>query len=172
MRCAVVNCASVSAKGSGCAFFTFPADIELVEKWIQFCRRPTIFNARTSVICVKHFTTDDFENELQYKMGYAKKRKLKRGVVPTIFKPAAEMPDPDKEAQQQVYKTIVSDLLEQSTSKEAEGLMGHNRADEENCGILPDALTPLCSPHRATTPSKVFYYDSTLKEVEDLQEKL
>ncbi|XP_017482763.1 PREDICTED: uncharacterized protein LOC108371670, partial [Rhagoletis zephyria] len=49
--------------------------------------------------------------------------------------------------------------------------MGHNRADEENCGILPDALTPLCSPHRAT-PSKAFYYDSTLKEVEDLQEKL
>ncbi|XP_017475489.1 PREDICTED: uncharacterized protein LOC108365818 [Rhagoletis zephyria] len=81
-----------------------------------------------------------------------------------------EISEAEKISQQQEYKRIVSDLLEQSTSKEAS--LTHDEKDEETFAEYVDASTPLHSPHRVTTPSKVFYYDSTLMEVEDLQAKV
>ncbi|XP_039963442.1 uncharacterized protein LOC120776654 isoform X2 [Bactrocera tryoni] len=86
MKCAVANCRSDNhSKASNCSFYIFPSNMELAKKWVEFCRRKDYFNPKTSFICMKHFTRDDFGNSLQFEMGYARNRLLKRGVVPSIY---------------------------------------------------------------------------------------
>nr|XP_036220315.1 uncharacterized protein LOC106627465 isoform X4 [Bactrocera oleae] len=69
MKCAVANCRSDNhSKASNCSFYIFPSNMELAKKWVEFCRREDYFNPKTSFICMKHFTRDDFGNNLQFEM--------------------------------------------------------------------------------------------------------
>ncbi|XP_017464038.1 PREDICTED: uncharacterized protein LOC108357471 [Rhagoletis zephyria] len=90
MKCAVAKCGKTAAE---CSLFTFPSDPELRKKWIQFCRQSKDFQFKTCYICMHHFASEDFENSLQFEMGYAKRRLLKRGSVPSIYKPGDENPE-------------------------------------------------------------------------------
>ncbi|XP_018786371.1 PREDICTED: uncharacterized protein LOC108967409 isoform X2 [Bactrocera latifrons] len=94
MKCAVANCRSDNhSKASNCSFYIFPSNMELAKKWVEFCRREDYFNPKTSFICMKHFTRGDFGNSLQFEMGYARNRLLKRGAVPSIYENLPEGSD-------------------------------------------------------------------------------
>ncbi|XP_017460656.1 PREDICTED: uncharacterized protein LOC108353975 [Rhagoletis zephyria] len=59
-----------------------------------------------------HFSSEDFENSLKYQMGFAKKRALKRGVVPTIYKKQIKNPERIERAHRRENKMIVAELLQ------------------------------------------------------------
>ncbi|XP_049315041.1 uncharacterized protein LOC105224439 isoform X3 [Bactrocera dorsalis] len=120
MRCAVANCRSDNhSKASNCSFYIFPSNIELAKKWVEFCRRKDYFNPKTSFICMKHFTRDDFGNSLQFETGYARNRLLKRGVVPSIYENSSEGSDIKTTSAQRplVHDTYIAESNDQRLNK-------------------------------------------------------
>ncbi|KAJ8978842.1 hypothetical protein NQ317_004453, partial [Molorchus minor] len=72
--CAVALCKSnrltLKKKGVNLAFHRFPKGNDLVsstirKEWINRCKREDKFNLDTSYICGLHFTTNDYERDLQ-----------------------------------------------------------------------------------------------------------
>ncbi|XP_034480771.1 uncharacterized protein LOC117786557 [Drosophila innubila] len=90
MRCAVSNCGNNNRNSNRnkWRYFHFPKDKQQMQKWIKFCERD-ITNTATACICNEHFTPDDFERNMQYELGFARKNptKLKPGSCPTIHGP-------------------------------------------------------------------------------------
>uniref|UniRef100_W8BM48 THAP-type domain-containing protein n=1 Tax=Ceratitis capitata TaxID=7213 RepID=W8BM48_CERCA len=91
MKCAVFGCTNGYKKSAvECSLFTFPTNPSLARKWMKFCRQGKGFNFKNCVICMDHFEREDVVNNLQYELGFANKRILKRDVVPTIYKVQVE----------------------------------------------------------------------------------
>uniref|UniRef100_W8C255 THAP domain-containing protein 5 n=1 Tax=Ceratitis capitata TaxID=7213 RepID=W8C255_CERCA len=112
MKCAVLNCKSTNlSRASDFSFFRFPSEPTLLEKWMKFCRRKNKFNPSTSVMCMNHFTPDDIENRQKFEMGFSKRRLLKNGAVPTLYKDNVEQEI--DEATKLENKRIVDELLKQ-----------------------------------------------------------
>ncbi|XP_054744429.1 uncharacterized protein LOC129248841 [Anastrepha obliqua] len=114
MKCRVLNCKSTNFSTSKCSFFSCPADDAVAGKWVEFCRQTKHFNLYTSVVCMKHFTDNDFQNLGQYKMGLATYLKLNRGAVPTIYncdEPAAESQALEKINLSQQPKGTINDRI-------------------------------------------------------------
>ncbi|XP_017471709.1 PREDICTED: THAP domain-containing protein 2-like, partial [Rhagoletis zephyria] len=115
MKCAVLNChTDYKVKASECSLFSFPVNPVLRKEWIQFCRQNKDYNFSTAYICMEHFVREDFENIVQFEMGFAKKRILKREAVPSIYKPSDANPERSQRVQRRRNKEIVDELLRQS----------------------------------------------------------
>ena len=72
MLCAVFGCNNCNRRKEDTVyigFHIFPKCANLRKKWINFCRRKDNFNWKTARICSLHFSSDDFENNLQFQMG-------------------------------------------------------------------------------------------------------
>ncbi|XP_036335444.1 52 kDa repressor of the inhibitor of the protein kinase-like [Rhagoletis pomonella] len=180
MKCAVANCDSENHRQAcDISFFSFPTDEALARKWMQFCRRGSaVLNPKSSYVCMKHFFSEDIENNRQFEMGFAKKRLLKRGPVPSIYSEDGETSQRAESVQREEYKQIVSELLQQSEPvavNEAEANNGANVVPiDENVENKENNLVDanLSEIPATSTPRKFFYYDSSLEEVEELEAKL
>ncbi|XP_054743889.1 zinc finger protein weckle-like isoform X1 [Anastrepha obliqua] len=163
MRCKVANCKSEN-KRRACdiSFFSFPSDETLAKKWVQFCRRENAFNTKTSYVCMKHFTTEDIQNNRQFEMGLAKKRLLKHGVVPSIYTKDEENSLRAVSVHPGEYKLIVSELLQQSESVAANEEISKLQ-DSEMCTTDPSIKKwqrwcRLCAKHDG------YYFDMFLEQ--------
>ncbi|XP_037819253.1 THAP domain-containing protein 3-like isoform X2 [Lucilia sericata] len=117
-RCAVRNCNNNNkTKPCTISFFSFPSDPKLLKQWRSFCGRGKELNPRTSQICMEHFKPEDFENELQFKLGFTKRRILKSGVVPSVRKLSTEEKERDKRRQKRENKKIVEMLIKEHDEK-------------------------------------------------------
>ncbi|XP_017482251.1 PREDICTED: 52 kDa repressor of the inhibitor of the protein kinase-like isoform X2 [Rhagoletis zephyria] len=180
MKCAVANCDSENYRQAcDISFFSFPTDEALARKWMQFCRRGSaLLNPKSSYVCMKHFSSEDIENNRQFEMGFAKKRLLKRGAVPSIYPEDGETSQRAESVQREEYKQIVSELLQQSEPVAVNEAEANNSANvvpiDENVENKENSLVDanLSEIPATSTPRKVFYYDSSLEEVEELEAQL
>ena len=87
-RCVAAGCSNTST--STVNLFKFPKDPVLLAKWVRQVRRTRAQWEATehSVLCSEHFTEDYFEVNaaLAQSFGMSKRRRLKEGAIPTIFK--------------------------------------------------------------------------------------
>ncbi|KAI8119446.1 Transposable element P transposase [Lucilia cuprina] len=117
-RCAVRNCNNNNKiKPCAISFFSFPSDPKLLKQWRSFCGRGKDMNPKTSQICMEHFKSEDFENELQFKLGFTKRLILKSGVVPSVRKLSTEEKERDKRRQKRENKKIVEMLIKEHDEK-------------------------------------------------------
>ncbi|XP_036337601.1 THAP domain-containing protein 6-like [Rhagoletis pomonella] len=184
MRCQVLNCGNCSkSKGSNFSFYTFPTDEALSKKWVQFCRHDG-FNTKTSVICMEHFREDDYQNLMQFNMGLAKRRLLKRGVVPSIYERGAVPSIQERETSAERYplqdEFNVDYLLDQYN--------GENVLNESNCQYLKEeiniedvSISPThTSFYNDDSPQETdilkteisYYYDNNQREVAVLETEI
>ncbi|XP_035225945.1 THAP domain-containing protein 1-like [Stegodyphus dumicola] len=84
--CAVVSCPNCNVKTSNnVTYHRFPADEEIRKKWLEKCGRNLQFDCSRSRVCSEHFTSDDFERDLQGELlGQPLKKRLKKGVEPHL----------------------------------------------------------------------------------------
>ncbi|XP_064461914.1 THAP domain-containing protein 6-like [Ornithodoros turicata] len=78
--CCAPRCKSDEKKKvAGLSFHEIPSDANLREKWLAAIRRDswTPNSSCYTKLCSRHFTEDDFIQ--------GKRRRLKKGVVPTVF---------------------------------------------------------------------------------------
>lgn len=89
--CCVPRCKSYSGnKIPGISFHEIPSDADLRQKWLKFISRDNWtpnFTSCYSTVCSRHFVVSDFKEG-------CKTRKLKKGVVPSVFneKPSYSQP--------------------------------------------------------------------------------
>ncbi|KAF5893777.1 putative GPI-anchored adhesin-like protein PGA55 isoform X1, partial [Clarias magur] len=88
-KCAVFGC-----KKGHTSVFLPPSSEEVKAKWISFIYGRNIPTdvPKFLYVCAKHFPSDCFLNEGQFKAGFASRLRLKPGSVPTL---RAEAPDPE-----------------------------------------------------------------------------
>ena len=94
-RCVVGGCSCTNR--DGVSTHRFPADKGVREKWDRFVRstrKNWTHSSDKSIICGKHFVSpDDFENHMQWRMGFASNLCLKRDAIPSIRpKPNGDQP--------------------------------------------------------------------------------
>ncbi|KAJ8980680.1 hypothetical protein NQ317_013292 [Molorchus minor] len=92
--CAVALCKSnrltLKKEGVNLAFHRFPKGNDvgsstIRKQWINRCKRKDKFNPNTSSICGLHFTTNDYERDLQNELlGLPLRQVLKKTAVPTL----------------------------------------------------------------------------------------
>lgn len=85
-RCVVFGCNNEPKPDV--ALHEFPSSKTDRERWRRFvCRTRRDWNGPTkiSVICSKHFLDSEFDNLGQYKLGMAKRLRLKKGATPSIY---------------------------------------------------------------------------------------
>lgn len=79
--CSVAICKSNAehAKKSGekISFYKFPTDIKIRKEWIRKCYKKGKFNPDNKRICSKHFTINDYEDELKSRLMNVLPKKLK-----------------------------------------------------------------------------------------------
>lgn len=87
-KCVAAGCSNTHS--DRISLFKFPKDQSLCKKWtIQVKKtRDKWEPSKTSVLCSAHFTEDSFEPDVAIAatFGIEKRRRLKPGAVPTIFK--------------------------------------------------------------------------------------
>ncbi|XP_017483047.1 PREDICTED: uncharacterized protein LOC108371936 [Rhagoletis zephyria] len=111
-------------------------------------------------------------------MGFAKLRRLKRGAVPNIYEENLGDSQRAERAQHRENKRIVRKLLQQSETAVATAAVASDTVDanisDESVNNKENSLTEanLSDIPTTSTPRKVFYYDSSLQEVEELEAKL
>ncbi len=89
-KCVVPNCTSLSKDGAntGVSWHKMPKDDELLQLWIKNIPRENWTPTKWSQICSLHFHEDSFtydSQDLRRDSGQVKKRRLKKGSVPTVF---------------------------------------------------------------------------------------
>ena len=89
-RCVAAGCSN-TVKQKGISVFSFPKDKMLKRKWSNQVKRTRVAwrgPTANSVVCSEHFTEDCFDEsyKLHQSFGLKKRRRLKDGAVPTIFK--------------------------------------------------------------------------------------
>ena len=69
------------------SFFSFPKDPYLRKKWETFADENRDWSKLkvTKRICSDHFTADNFDNKLQFDMGFCNKLLISANAVPSIF---------------------------------------------------------------------------------------
>ena len=81
--CAAFGCSTYDTpenRSQGITFHYFPTDKEICEQWVKLLHRENFTPThRVSVLCSKHFRTEDFI------VGTGIRKKLKKGVIPSIF---------------------------------------------------------------------------------------
>jgi hypothetical protein len=80
------------------SIFDFPKDPSLSMKWSKFVntKRANFVASKgkwPSHLCHEHFSPECFDGQLQYDLGYKKRRTLKKGSIPTIHavRPASDV---------------------------------------------------------------------------------
>ena len=84
--CVAFNCKTGSGLGVG--LFEFPKDEKRRKVWISRIKRKKFRPSKTSRLCAKHFTNDQFvvDPSLAMTIGYKlRKLQLKSDVIPPIF---------------------------------------------------------------------------------------
>ena len=90
-KCCVFNCRSnYIGQEQRNAVFTFPADVDMRNRWIKFVNRKDWQPSSSSVICVKHFE-DKYLKKGEQDKRYRLDKKLKP--IPTIY-PSSAPPQP------------------------------------------------------------------------------
>lgn len=92
--CSAPGCTNRSEKSKerGITFHNLPVkNSKLAKTWLDQLRRDERFmpKKRENVyVCSEHFTEDCFETNFQFEFvgGTSRKRRLKKGAVPTLFK--------------------------------------------------------------------------------------
>lgn len=90
-RCAVAVCKNSRVKtklvNPDIKYHEFPFGNDLVlQEWIRSCRRADEWNPATSQICSVHFTSGDYERDLEHELlGLPVRRHLKKSAVPTLL---------------------------------------------------------------------------------------
>ena len=85
-RCVIFGCGNQST--TGVALHEFPSSKAEREQWRRFvCRTRSQWDGPTkySVVCSRHFLETQFDNLMAYQMGMAKKLRLKKTAVPTVY---------------------------------------------------------------------------------------
>ena len=81
--CAAFGCSTYDTpenRSQGITFHYFPTDKEICEQWVKLLHRENFTPThRVSVLCSKHFRTEDFI------VGTGIRKKLKKGAIPSIF---------------------------------------------------------------------------------------
>ncbi|KAF8793438.1 Cellular tumor antigen p53 like protein [Argiope bruennichi] len=81
MECLVVNCNERSGNDfNSVIFYRLPEDDEERKKWLMKCGREVTCDGSQSVVCSRHFTSDDFEILKDNSSALS----LKKGVVPHL----------------------------------------------------------------------------------------
>ncbi|KAM9500497.1 uncharacterized protein Hap1MRO34_003642 [Clarias gariepinus] len=93
-KAAHFKCAVFACKKGHTSVFLPPSSEQVKAKWISFIygRDIPADVPKFLYVCAKHFTSDCFLNEGQFKAGFASRLRLKPGSVPTI---RGEAPDPE-----------------------------------------------------------------------------
>ena len=83
--CAVIDC-SYRSQASDYQSFPLPENSALKAKWVNSLKRSNFKATKTTYICSRHFSDEDFlENPTDTRGRPLKKRKLKDESVPTLF---------------------------------------------------------------------------------------
>ena len=75
MKCAIVNCKN-STHDKSVKFHKFPKSIYQA-KWVQACNRRDRINVNSARICEKHFSPDDYREDLRDPIYQSKGKRLK-----------------------------------------------------------------------------------------------
>ena len=70
------------------SFHTLPLDTARRDQWLNFIFKDRVIPSTLSPrlrVCSSHFANDCFTNLVQVNMGFAKRKILKPGAVPTIY---------------------------------------------------------------------------------------
>ena len=92
-QCAVFGCGNKQGKvgSTNLRYFRFPRDEKLRQVWVNVCRRSDSFSANKAVVCSKHFTSNDYIDDMKSRLLGVKsprnKRLLKEGAAPSLFLP-------------------------------------------------------------------------------------
>ena len=81
--CCVYGCYSSREKDQGLSFFQFPKDTKLLKAWTCRIRREDFTPTSSSYVCSRHFADDDFTNSNTDTPSTFKKKRLKKGAVPS-----------------------------------------------------------------------------------------
>ena len=88
-NCSIYGCNNTQKNCSTeVQFFRFPKDELVAKQWVNCCRRQDTINTKNALICSVHFTKDDYNEHLKYKLlGIEKpknQRALKRDAIPSL----------------------------------------------------------------------------------------
>ena len=88
--CKAIGCRHVTGRApQGVRFYRVPRDKAIATEWLVKCGVKTdnddVF--RNALVCSEHFLPDDFEDDMQYRLGFKKTfhPKVKDGRVPSVF---------------------------------------------------------------------------------------
>ncbi|KAF0297803.1 Transposable element P transposase [Amphibalanus amphitrite] len=131
--CLVPECTSGNRRkeqDSNVILHRIPRDAERAVKWVQACKRENLLNPQKSFVCSKHFTSDDYERDLQFELLHPDvdpiqnmKRKLKLSAVPSkeIPKtPASTLRQSGTLAQKRRREEAIDQALSEDYSAEPE----------------------------------------------------
>ena len=82
--CSVYGCNSASNSNPELSFFQYPKDPNFLKAWVRRVRRDGFIPTSTSLICSKHFNEDDFTVAKTDTPSIFKKKRLKKGAVPSV----------------------------------------------------------------------------------------
>uniref|UniRef100_A0A0K2TNV0 THAP-type domain-containing protein n=1 Tax=Lepeophtheirus salmonis TaxID=72036 RepID=A0A0K2TNV0_LEPSM len=107
-------------------YFAFPQKKLMLQRlWISVCRRKDSINIKNAKICDRHFTSNDFERNLQAELLDLKARKkLKSDAVPSLHipfaSPSSDEPKSSRDIRKETRerKELVKQLLEASKVQE------------------------------------------------------
>ena len=84
-NCAVIDCSYIS-QSSDYQSFPLPENSALKAKWVKSLKRSNFKATKSTYICSRHFSDEDFvENPTDTRGRPLKRRKLKDESVPTLF---------------------------------------------------------------------------------------
>lgn len=88
-RCVAMFCDNTSKEGK--SLFSWPKEPRLRRLWTRFVRRrradfqePSNDN-KSCALCEDHFRNEDFEDDMKWRMGFRKSRRLQPEAVPSLL---------------------------------------------------------------------------------------
>ena len=83
-RCVAGNCSNT--RQHDVQLFRFPKDRDIRRKWVAFValNRADFTPSDTSVLCNKHFRSEDYGNLMQHRHGLHNNLRLKKDAIPSI----------------------------------------------------------------------------------------
>ncbi|XP_050500041.1 uncharacterized protein LOC114338710 isoform X11 [Diabrotica virgifera virgifera] len=129
--CSAVKCYNRRNKNEKMKFHRFPTDPNRRKLWLNAVRRVNFIPSKTTVICEKHFTSEDYE------LNVYGNRMLKKSAVPSVFEFHGHIKKEHK--QQGILKRK---QYEELTSEETEKILNITETEvieaPENCSCADD----------------------------------
>ena len=85
--CVAANCKNKSSTTKKISVHHFPDDTKYKSLWTKFVQRKRkwVGPSEHSVLCSKHFRKSDYEDYLEYSMGFRKCPTLKKSAIPSVY---------------------------------------------------------------------------------------